>query len=235
MSYDLTPVTDRTFKGRAAGLTPTDVSATARLIGCDEGVLRAVLSVETDGLGFDNDGRPSVLFEPHLFYRYVPAAQRAEAIRSGLAYPNQGEHPYAPTSAANYQRIVAACALDETAALSSVSWGIGQVLGSNFADCGFASVQEMVAAACDSEGAQLDMVGAFIIRNSLAAALARRDFAAFARGYNGPNYRMNHYDTKLAAYADNYSVSVPQAPAAAPAAPAETADSLNAAELGTLS
>jgi len=41
------------------------------------------------------------------------------------------------------------------------------------------------------------MVG-FLKANGLAALQLKRDWAGFARGYNGPNYWQNHYDVKLA-------------------------------------
>ncbi len=50
---------------------------------------------------------------------------------------------------------------------------------------------------------QIELMGRFIERNGLVGALQRRDWPAFARAYNGPGYRKNRYDTKLAkAYAE---------------------------------
>lgn len=60
----------------------------------------------------------------------------------------------------------------------------------------------------------------FIARAGLADALRARDWPAFARGYNGPGYRRNAYDTKLAKayarYAVAYAAAPPPAPAPAP-------------------
>ena len=42
------------------------------------------------------------------------------------------------------------------------------------------------------------MVGE-IVSNGLHRSLGAQDWASFARGYNGPNYAINRYDTRLAA------------------------------------
>jgi len=43
------------------------------------------MEVEAAGSGFDSRGRPKMLFEPHVFYRNLPASMRGEAERQGLA------------------------------------------------------------------------------------------------------------------------------------------------------
>ena len=74
-----------------------------------------------------------------------------------------------------------------------------QIVGMNFAVCGFATVEEYVAAMCDSEGAQLAAFGAFCAHEELDRALAAHDWERFALGYNGPGEAENGYDAKLAA------------------------------------
>jgi len=54
----------------------------------------------------------------------------------------------------------------------------------------------------------------------MAEALRKRNWAAFAKAYNGPGYAKNQYDTKLAA-----SYATFAAPAPAPAAPKPAAKS----------
>jgi hypothetical protein len=57
----------------------------------------------------------------------------------------------------------------------------------------------MVARMSDSENAQFGAMARFIKANGLDGALRTHDWARFAAGYNGPNYRINNYDTRLAA------------------------------------
>ncbi len=53
----------------------------------------------------------------------------------------------------------------------------------------------------ESEDNHLAAFVGFVQANRLAPALRRKDWAAFARGYNGPNFRKNKYDEKMdAAY-----------------------------------
>jgi len=49
------------------------------------------------------------------------------------------------------------------------------------------------------EPEQLDAFVQFVKNAGLDDELRRLDWAGFARGYNGPAYKANHYDEKLAA------------------------------------
>jgi hypothetical protein len=75
-------------------------------------------------------------------------------------------------------------------------------MGFNAGVVGYASVEKMVSAMADSESAQVEAMAEFITANKLDGALRTHDWARFARGYNGPNYRINNYDTRLAALHD---------------------------------
>ena len=95
--------------------------------------------------------------------------------------------------------------LDGQAALESASWGRFQIMGFNFAACGYKSVMAFVRAMYESEGKQLDAFVAFIRHANLTAALREKRWADFARGYNGPGYAANSYDQKLQAAYEKFS------------------------------
>jgi hypothetical protein len=229
------------FKGAATPLGPDTVAAVARTIHVNPVHLAAVIAVETAGRPFDDQGRPAMLFEPHIFWRLLSkgsAVTLATAVGEGLAYQNWGEHPYPADS---YPRLLRACELAETAALQSASWGLGQIMGGNFSMVGKPSVQAMVRAAMDSAAEQVSQMADFIVTAGLRQALRDGDWAAFARGYNGPGYAENDYDGKLARYVAAHAADVPEAatqvaptPTPAPAPAAMTADELNAQELANL-
>lgn len=82
-------------------------------------------------------------------------------------------------------------------ALKSASWGMGQIMGFNHQLVGYAAAVAMVDAMKAGEDAQLAAMAAFLHKNGLDQALVKRDWVAFARGYNGPQYWKNHYDVKL--------------------------------------
>jgi len=188
------------FKGRAKRLDDIDLPKLGARIGVGEDEIHAVLDVESRGTGFDKQGRPLILFEPHIFWRELgPGPKRQEAQRAGLAYPNWGMRPYPKDS---YPRLIEAMKIDETAALKSASWGLGQVLGSNYRAAGFDTVQDMVEAFCHDEEHHLSAMVGFIKTNRLDDELRRHDWAGFARGYNGPGYAKHDYHGRLArAYA----------------------------------
>lgn len=186
------------FIGTGLRLGAADYERAAKTIGCNVSAVRAVVTVEAAGAGFDARNRLKVLPEPHYFYKLLSGAKRDDAVDRGLAYPKWGTKPYDTTQDARYARIERMMAIDAEAALDSCSWGIGQIMGTNAETCGFRNAHDMVTAFLDGEGRQLDGIVGFIIGNNLARALVNRDWAAFARGYNGPGYAKNKYDVKLA-------------------------------------
>ncbi len=223
------------FRGPATPLADGDIEAVAQtVLGCDPLHLRAVLAVETDGHGFDVYGRPKMLFEPHRFYAALVAhgtlAQVQLAEREGIAYRVWGAHPYPADS---YPHLIAACAIDGQAALESASWGIGQVMGSNFTLAGCTSAADMVSAAMASGRQQIAMMARFIVRAGLQYPLQRGDWAGFARGYNGAGYARDHYDSRLEAYVRSHD-RAPAVAAALPTPPSDPADALNGAELAAV-
>lgn len=191
------------FQGAGKPLSPSDIVTIAGYLGCHIAAARAVLAIESAGKGFGPDRRPIILNEPHIFWRELgPAAARTQAGQLGLAYAKWGAKPYPKTQAARYSWLDKAMAINAEAALKSCSWGLGQLMGFNHKLCGFASVQDFVEAMKLSEGAQLFAMARFIVSSKLQGHLRKRDWAAFARGYNGAGYAKHGYHTKLAkAYA----------------------------------
>jgi hypothetical protein len=186
------------FTGTGERLSANCVERSAALIGCEPAALRAVIEVEAAGSGFDAKARPKMLFEPHLFYAGLSGPARAQALAQGLAYKRWGEKPYPRTSEENYRRLALAMRLDEDAALRACSWGLPQILGANHAKAGYSGAADMVADMLTGENAQIEAMARFIIASNLAKPLRERNWAAFARGYNGPGYAKNAYDKKLA-------------------------------------
>lgn len=185
------------FRGPAVRLNDGDISALALESGIETAALKAIIAVESAGSGFDSKDRPKILFEPHIFYRYVPDDRRDEAIAKGLAYKKWGMVPYPKGSDAQYARLYDAIDIDETAALKSASWGMGQIMGFNHRVVGADTVQNFVAANLDSEANQMRFMLKFIQNSGLLDEVRDLNWAGFARGYNGPGYAKNAYDVKL--------------------------------------
>lgn len=190
------------YKGMAQPLQPGDIERVAESIGVPEAAMRAVIEIEANGRAFDSLGHPTFLFEPHRFYKNVPKDKLAEAIRDGLAYPRwKGPGSYPKTPALRWQQFQKAVALDETAAIKSASWGLGQIMGEEYDEAGYNTPQEMLVAFCDSEFNQLQgMANLIKVRNLDDAMRSFPSMAAcrqFAKRYNGAAYERNNYHNKL--------------------------------------
>lgn len=180
--------------GAAAPLAPGDIVDAAKEIGCDQNVLRAVLRVETSGSGFLPDQRPKILFEAHWFSRYT--GRRYDATHPAVSSRAWNRTLYVG-GAGEYDRLSQALALDRAAALKSASWGLGQVMGGNYAAAGFADAESFVVAMCASEREQLLAMVRFIQSRGLADELRDERLSAFAEVYNGSGYKVQQYDVKM--------------------------------------
>ena len=97
----------------------------------------------------------------------------------------------------SYGRLQRAYVLDASAALRRLLECV-QILGDNYAQAGFGTVDLFATAMCQSIQQQLATFVALInFSPSLRRALDKWHWADFARHYNGPAYRANHYDTNL--------------------------------------
>jgi hypothetical protein len=199
-------------------ITDADYDAAAKELGCEVEVIRAIAQQETGklqalGLGaFDKQNRPTILFERHIFSRitdgvydgkYPDISANKEYLAgtaknaSGKKY-DDGKH-YGLFSW-QYKKLAKASQLNKEAAIQACSWGKFQVLGSNYKLCGFTSALDFAKSMCKSELAHLHVMVLFCKGNNLQSALKNKNWAAIAKVYNGPKYKVNKYDTELEAH-----------------------------------
>jgi hypothetical protein len=188
-------------KGRAEALTDADYAALADKIGCHPAVLEAIAVVESGGFGWFPDGRMKILFEKHWFYKLVDESKRAAAVRAGLARkawisPAKGGYREQGSADARYGILARAIALDEEAAFRSISMGRFQIMGFNYAMCGFVSAKHMWTQFLDGEKRQMEALVKFMTNKGLLDALGRRDFAKIEQVYNGGGLN-GAYATKM--------------------------------------
>jgi hypothetical protein len=167
-----------------ARLGPDDFVASANRLGVEVAAIKAVVKVESGSGGFSPDGRPLILFEPHIFSRLTKA--RFDASHPHLSYPSWGARPYVRSQDDRWSQLSQAFALDQEAAVASASWGLFQIMGMNHALCGFPTATAFVADISKSEQRQLLAFEAFVRSKSLIDELQRLDWEGFARVYNGP-------------------------------------------------
>lgn len=178
-----------------------DIVAAADQLGVEVAAIKAVNQVESSGRGFLDDGRPVILYERHVAYRLCAEADLAPELfwaRSpNLLNPKRGG--YAGGSAEWARLASASQIMPVEIAQAACSWGQFQIMGYHWASLGYASIAEFIAAMRQSEAAQLDAFVRFIAADpALLKALKARKWADFARLYNGPAYKDNYYDIKLA-------------------------------------
>jgi hypothetical protein len=188
-----------TPQGMPGKLTQQDFVSAAGALKCEVAAVKAVAEVEAKGSGFLGDGRPKILFEASYFSALTKGIY--DKLYPDISSPFQKRSLYLG-GAKEYERLEEALALDARAALKSASWGAFQIMGRYHDMAGFADVEAFVAAMYKGEGEHLKACVAFIQSKKITRALQNKDWAAFAKGYNGSGYKANEYDTKLAkAYA----------------------------------
>ncbi|OJW85076.1 MAG: hypothetical protein BGO69_01805 [Bacteroidetes bacterium 46-16] len=182
-------------------LTEHQYGDAAKLIACDVPSVKAVAQVEANGNGFLKDGRPKILFEGHVFWKQLLKngidPQSIQVGNEDILYP-----VWDPAKVRKYYnmdqyaRLEKAKQINEDAALKSASWGAFQIMGFNYAACGYNSVQNFVDAQSDDYNQLLSFCN-YIKKVHLNVNLQHQDWKGFARGYNGPDYWKNQYDIKL--------------------------------------
>lgn len=196
----------------AKWLQQSEIEAFAQKLDLELPLVRTVYAVESGGIGFVGL-KPKILFEGHVFWRNLKAAgidPRAHvAGHEDILFEQYNPRSYVG-GLAEYGRLDRARAIAEVPALKSASWGLFQVMGENAEWLKYGTVQNFVAAMENKEADHLESFGRFIQAKKfngtpLIELLRARDWPAFAEGYNGPSYKKNRYDVKLAEAYERYA------------------------------
>jgi hypothetical protein len=182
--------------GTGKKLAPDDFVTAAQELACEVAAVRAVAKVESKKAGFDDKGRPTILFEGHIFHRNTQPRGKYDSTHPHLSKPTwQEAKQYYKLD--QWERLKEAMTLDEDAALRSASWGVFQVMGFNYKAGGWHSVREFVLAMFESEKQHLRAFIGYCKQNHLTQYLKSQAWAKFALGYNGPGYADNRYDVLI--------------------------------------
>lgn len=183
-------------------LTEQDVRRAAENLKVELAAIKAVSEVESAGGGFFKEGQPKVLFERHWMNRRLKdrgltlAAELGRAHRPDIVNSKYGGYR---RGAHEWTRLQVARSLSEEAALESASYGRYQLMGFHWQNLGYKSVHDFFEKHCTNEGHQLDGFVRFILADPrLVKALRAKDWSTFASIYNGPAYKRNRYDEKMA-------------------------------------
>ena len=197
------------------------VAKIAKRLNVPTAALLAVVEVESGGrtsAPVRGKREPLIRFEGHYFDRFLRGQTRLKARKLGLSNPKAGRVKNPRSQSRRWDLLDRAIVLDRKAALSSCSWGLGQVMGSHWSWLGYGSVDALVAQARTGVAGQVELMARFIEKSELTSVLRKRDWATFARKYNGPAYKKNRYDIKMRdAYARYRNLSdLPVLPDAVP-------------------
>lgn len=188
-------------------LTEEDYREVAKELGVETAAMKAVVDIEAGKTheGFAAPGMPLINFDFTMFTRF---AKRNGVNLSGyrkshpLVFSSPQTSKYGSRQRAQHARLNAARAIDERTAIEGTFWGMFQIGGFNWRKCGASSIQDFVERMSRSERDQLEMFAAFLKSTGLDKQLRAKNWAAFARGYNGPSYASRNYHTRMAsAYA----------------------------------
>lgn len=196
-------------RGDDKELTEEDFQLAAQLLDVEPAALKAVKEVESGRYGgFLPSGRPVILFEGHIFWKQLKQnGKNPETYARGnedILYPKWTKAHY-KSGEAEYDRLEKARLIDRDAADASASWGMFQIMGFNHKACGENTVAGFVEMMCKSELHQLLLSARFIKNSGMLFALQQKNWADFAKRYNGPAYAQNKYDQKLAAAYNKYA------------------------------
>jgi len=198
--FDRAAFLTRYVNRTAPAITPAHIEEAAKRLNVTPAHIRMVRTVESGGRSFDDQGRPVILFEPHIFHRRTGGKYSPSAF----SYAKWGDRPYPKDYDGRWTQLGDAAAQDEVAALESASWGLFQIMGFHWQALGYSTVQDFAERMARSEAEHLEAVVRFIEKNGLAPALRRckagdpdscRDFA---RAYNGSGYAAQIYHVKMA-------------------------------------
>ena len=198
-------VKENTSGNSKGNITAADYERIAEKLGVEPAVIQAIAEVESSGGGFNKDGSVKVRFEGHQFKKYLTkqGVDVNALIQQGYgdiiySYSERGNKPH------GYSAYNKAAGLNEKGAIYATSFGAFQIMGFNYSAAGHKSMEAFKEAQSTFTG-QVESFINFVSKNKeLLQAMKNKDFATFARLYNGPNYSSNQYDIKMLAKYNKY-------------------------------
>lgn len=184
-------------------LTDRDFEEAAAFLNVPQAAVRAFAEVESPAGAYLADGRPTILYEAHVFHALTGGKYASAVDYAGvpISVPNWNKSLYGAAGDNQYRRLEKAMSLDTDAALKSASWGQFQILGRNAEMVGYPNVREFVTDQVRGVDGQLNAFLGFIVANGIAPHLRnlpdQRAAERAAEIYNGPGYKANAYDAKI--------------------------------------
>lgn len=180
---------------RYTHLTEEDFKRVAAELDVEVAAIKAVVVIEagTAMRGFWAPGIPVINFDPTMYAKYKnkvadKSGAKDEKVPEGLTGYAQKE----------YSQLIKARKTNAQGANMGTFWGMFQIGGFNYKICGCENVDEFVRQMAYSELQQLELFALFIKNTGMLPLLKEKNWAGFARRYNGPSYAKRGYHTKMA-------------------------------------
>lgn len=186
----------------ARPLTEDDYKEVAKKLKVEVAAIKSVVEVEAGPAhqGFWTKGKPIINFDLTVYKK--SAAKRNVLAKAQKSRPEifrkSDTRKYGSLQAARQARVDAAMSIDSVSAIEGTFWGMFQIGGFNYKLCNTDSPEEFLMKMSRSERDQLDLFASLLINTGMVESLRKKDWAAFARRYNGPSYASRGYHTKLA-------------------------------------
>lgn len=189
---------EKLFSDTIITLTEEDFQEVARRLGVEVAAIKAVVDIEAgqSHQGFAAPGKPLINFDLTMFRRFASKRgvnlSRYSKSHAVVFSASRGSQTRA------HNRLDAAMSINPHAAIEGTFWGMFQIGGFNYKQCGCKSVAEMVERMSKSELEQLELFAQFIKNAGMLEDLRKKNWAGFARKYNGSSYASRGYHTKMA-------------------------------------
>ncbi|MBP3890488.1 MAG: N-acetylmuramidase family protein [Muribaculaceae bacterium] len=196
--------------GEILRLTEDDYKEVAEMLGVEPAAVKAVVEIEAgpSHQGFSEPGMPLINFDFSMFTQFCRrnGVNLSKYRKSHpLVFNAPSSRKYGSRQKAQHARLRAARTIDERTAIEGTFWGMFQIGGFNWRKCGASSINDFVERMSRSERDQLELFAQFLKTTKLDKQLKAKNWAAFARGYNGPSYARRGYHTRMARAYAKYS------------------------------
>ena len=188
-------IPDADKETRYTHLTDEDFRIVAEELDVEVAAIKAVAVIEAGVSlkGFFAPGVPVINFDRAMYNRF----------RSKVADKSGSKNEKVPTGLTGYAlqewtQLVNARRSNKQGADMGTFWGMFQIGGFNYRLCGCSTIDEFVRLMSYSELEQLELFAAFIKNTGMLGDLKAKNWAAFARKYNGASYARRGYHTKMA-------------------------------------
>lgn len=181
---------------RYRSLTDADFEIVAKELNVEIAAIKAVVRIEAGAAmqGFWAPGVPVVNFDRTLYRSYGSKAVNKRGNPNAKVPKGLKGFPLKRWTTLTKMRRINAEGAD-----MGTLWGMFQIGGFSYKLCGCKSIGEFVKLMSRSEFDQLELFAAFVLNTGYVNYIRRKDWAGFARCYNGPSYAKRGYHTKMAA------------------------------------